>query len=90
MADQPDLIVAKGWPKDIPPPRGPWDKSPEQYMSVQLIIAELKYSDDMDIPAKHQLANDTYAPLVRRLRAAGWSVPHDIASIIIGHRSTAL
>jgi hypothetical protein len=90
LADRPDLMIVKGWPRDRPPPRGPKDKPPEQYMQVQLILAELKYSDDMDMPAKHQVIRDKYAPLVRRLREAGWSVPHDTASIVIGHRSTAL
>ena len=34
--------------------------------------------------------NDKYAPLIPALSDAGWDVPHETASIVIGHRSTAL
>ena len=42
LADKPDLIVVKGWPRDRPPPQGLTDAPPEQYMSVHLVLAELK------------------------------------------------
>jgi hypothetical protein len=39
---------------------------------------------------KHDHNKHKYAPLIPALSDAGWDVPHETASIVIGHRSTAL
>jgi hypothetical protein len=57
-------------------------------------VAELKYADDMHMHNKHDVTHDhnkhKYAPLIQALCDAGREVPHETASIVIGHRSTAL
>jgi len=57
---------------------------------IKLILAELKYTDDIKMGAKHVEIVAKYAPLISQLEKAGWVVQPETASIVIGHRSTAL
>ena len=88
--DKPDIVILKGWPKANEHPLGPTNKSPEHGFTVKLIIAELKYTDDMNMHTKHAEIKEKYAPLVRALRTHGWQVHHEVASVVLGHRATAL
>ena len=90
LPDKPDFLIVKGWPKERAPPRGPHTKPPERGQVIELILAELKYTDDGKMRAKHDDIIRKYAPLITRLREEGWKVRPVTASIVIGHRSTAL
>ena len=83
-------MILKGWPKANEHPPGPTNTSPEHGFTVKLVIAELKYTDDMNMHTKHIEIKGKYAPLVRALQTHGWQVRHEVASVVIGHRATAL
>ena len=80
----------KGWGKHTPPPTGPvpsrWVHGDEG-ISVQIILGELKYTDDEKMAQKHVDAREKYAPLVQRLTDAGWSVQPEVATVVVGHRA---
>ena len=44
----------------------------------------------MNMHTKHMEIKEKYAPLVRALRTHGWQVHQEVASVVIGHRATAL
>jgi hypothetical protein len=90
LPDKPDFLIVKGWPKGTPPPPGPTKNPPERGHEVKLVLAELKYTDDAKMHIKHDDIMLKYAPLIERLQDAGWKVNPVTASIVIGHRSTAL
>ena len=86
----PDFVIVKGWGKHTPPPTGPvpsrWVHGDEG-ISVQIILGELKYTDDEKMAQKHVDAREKYAPLVQRLTDAGWSVQPEVATVVVGHRA---
>ena len=91
--NKPDFIIVKGWPRHYPPPREPipaGTKSPvDAEVTVKLIMAEVKYSDDMHTVEKHEEAKALYTGpgmLAEKLRQAGWNVEDKIETIVIGHR----
>ena len=88
--DKPDLMVVKGWRKHTQEPTGPvrreWEEG-EEGLSVQLILGELKYTDDQKMARKHLEASEKYMPLVDALRGAGWAVQGEVATIVVGHRA---
>ena len=59
----------------------------DEGISVQIILGELKYTDDEKMEQKHLDAREKYAPLVRRLTGAGWSVHPEVATVVVGHRA---
>ena len=54
---------------------------------MQLILGELKYTDDQRMEQKHLEAGEKYEPLVSALRATGWSVHGEVATVVVGHRA---
>ena len=60
----------------------------EGEVSVSLVLGELKYADDIDMPRKHdEMAREKYAPLIRQLAEAGWRVNDRLATVVVGHRA---
>ena len=57
---------------------------------MKLVLAELKYTDDMHMHIKHLEIKSKYAPLIVALQAHGWGVHHEVASVVVGHRATSL
>ena len=90
LPDKPDFVIIRGWPKDRALPTRPTQEVQERGIPVELILAELKYTDDGKMHQKHADIVHKYAPLIARLRDAGWRVRPFTASIVVGHRSTAL
>ena len=91
--NKPDFVIVKGWPRHSPPPRGPiraGTKSPvDGEITIKLIMAEVKYSDDMHTVEKHEEAKALYTGpgrLAEKLQQAGWNVEDKIETIVIGHR----
>ena len=39
---------------------------------------------------KHVEIKEKYKPLVQALQEHGWQVQHEVASVVLGHRATAL
>ena len=75
------------------PPEGPVvhvkDKD-EGEVSVSLVAGgKFKYADDIDMPRKHEMAREKYAPLIRQLAEAGWRVNDRLATVVVGHRAHA-
>jgi hypothetical protein len=90
LPDKPDFVIIRGWPTDRALPTGPTQEVQERGITVELILAELKYTDDGKMHEKHASIVHKYAPLIARLRDAGWKVRPFTASVVVGHRSTAL
>ena len=91
--NKPDFIIVKGWPRHHPPPQRPiraGEKSPvDNEITIKLIMAEVKYSDDMHTLEKHEEAKNRYTgpgKLAEKLLEAGWNVEDKIETIVIGHR----
>ena len=90
VPDKPDFVVIKGWRRTWPPPEGPVmhvKDADEGEVSVSLVLGELKYADDIDMPRKHEMAREKYAPLIRQLAEAGWRVNDRLATVVVGHRA---
>jgi hypothetical protein len=91
--NKPDFIIVKGWPRHYPPPPGPipaGQKSPvDNEITIKLIMAEVKYSDDMHTLEKHEEAKNLYSgpgKLAEKLMEAGWNVEDKVETIVVGHR----
>ena len=90
VPDKPDFVVIKGWRRTWPPPEGPVTHArdvDEGTVSVSLVLGELKYADDTEMPRKHEMAREKYAPLIEQLAEAGWRVNDRLATVVIGHRA---
>jgi len=58
-------------------------------ITIKLILAEVKYSDDMHTLEKHEEAKNVYTgpgKLASKLTEAGWNVEDKIEAIVTGHR----
>ena len=93
MADSPDFMIVEGIPRHAPRPTGPLANEffeGDQRISCKLTIGEVKYTDDLKMPAAHERAASKYqgAPnrLVEKLRGAGWKVT-GVFTVVVGHRA---
>ena len=58
-------------------------------VTIKLIMAEVKYSDDMCTLDKHTQAKGLYTgpgKLAAKLKTAGWNVKDELETVVIGHR----
>jgi hypothetical protein len=90
LPDKPDFVIIKGWPRDRAPPTGPTREKQERGQKVELILGELKYTDDNKMHEKHGDIVQKYAPLIARLREVGWDVRPFTASVVTALRGKSL
>ena len=91
--NKPDFMIVKGWPSTAPLPtepvhRGGW-RDGDETASVELVMLEIKYTNETNFVAKHREARDTYqgaGKLDEKLRAAGLSV-RPVQTVVVGHRA---
>jgi hypothetical protein len=63
MADSPDFMIVEGIPRHAPRPTGPLANEffeGDQRISCKLTIGEVKYTDDLKMPAAHERAASKY------------------------------
>ena len=90
IPDKLDFVIVKGWPKGDRNLEGPTTKSPKLVCTVNLVLAEFKFTDDIHMHEKDTQMMAKHAPLADALRTAGWAMHPEVASVVVGHRSSAL